>query len=310
MREGLEGLEPHFEKMQAAARRVIRAGEGDRPDVATVREGLAVILDNEAEYLRRMDRVVGLYESEARGRVENLRRISWAVTGLTLATLAAIGLFILRPAVELIRRQVDELGQVARRPGRPGPGADPRAGGWPPNGTGRSSNSSATSGGRRDRRNGVRAGPRAQSAARGDRQLRRGLPGRARIAEQPAVEDVRIALEKLLAATLRAGTDHRADSQVRDPPRTDAANRSSRTASSRRSRRSSETRPGSAGSRVTLDLAPDLPCLWGDPVQIQQVLVNLVRNAFEAIAAAQPLSRRCLYKPEMADRGGVEFARN
>src|SRR4029077_11863416 len=64
---------------------------------------------NEGEYLGRMDRVVGLYESEARGRVESLSRISWAVTCLTLASLAAIGLLILRPAVGLIRRQVSEL---------------------------------------------------------------------------------------------------------------------------------------------------------------------------------------------------------
>src|SRR5262249_43310675 len=58
-RDGLAGLEPHFLKMRDAARRVIRAGEGDRSDGATVREGLAVILENEPEYLRRMDRVVG-----------------------------------------------------------------------------------------------------------------------------------------------------------------------------------------------------------------------------------------------------------
>ena len=59
-----------------------------------------------------MDRVVGLYEREARGRVDNLRWISWAVTGSTLAALAAIGWFILRPAAGLIRRQVAELGQA------------------------------------------------------------------------------------------------------------------------------------------------------------------------------------------------------
>ena len=128
VRDGLEGLEPHVMAMQAAARRVIQAGEGALPDVAKGREGLAVILDNEAEYLRRMDRVVDLYESEARGRVENLRRISWAVTGLTLAILAAIGLFIVRPAVELIRRQVAELALARDELEDPGPGADPRAG--------------------------------------------------------------------------------------------------------------------------------------------------------------------------------------
>ena len=57
---GWQGLEPHFVKMRDAARQVIQVREADRPEAAVVREGLAIILDNEAEYLRRMDRVVGL----------------------------------------------------------------------------------------------------------------------------------------------------------------------------------------------------------------------------------------------------------
>ena len=112
VRDGLQGLDPYFVKMRDAARRVIRAGANDRPAVAMVREGLTVILDNEAEYLRRMDRVVGLFESEARGRVAHLRQMGWTVTALILATLVAIGLFILRPAAALIRRQIAELRQA------------------------------------------------------------------------------------------------------------------------------------------------------------------------------------------------------
>ena len=69
VRDGLQGLDPYFVKMRDAARRVIRAGAIDRPGVAAVRDDLTVILDNEAEYLRRIDQVVGLYESEARSRV-------------------------------------------------------------------------------------------------------------------------------------------------------------------------------------------------------------------------------------------------
>ena len=38
------------------------------------------------------------------------------------------------------------------------------------------------------------------------------------------------------------------------------------------------------GVRVSLDLAPDLPPVMGVEVQIEQVLLNLLRNAFEAIA--------------------------
>ena len=65
--EDLASVEPSYVKMQAAARRVIRAGEADSPDVTVIPEGLAGILDNEAEYLNRMDRIVGLFERQACG---------------------------------------------------------------------------------------------------------------------------------------------------------------------------------------------------------------------------------------------------
>ena len=44
-----------------------------------------------------------------------------------------------------------------------------------------------------------------------------------------------------------------------------------------------------SGVRVALDLAPDLPAVHADAVQIQQVLINLVRNAVEAM---QEVERR------------------
>ena len=104
VRDGLLGLEAEFREDAGRGEEIIQIAETDRPDSGTVRDGLAVILDNEAEYLRRMDSVVGSFETEARGRALGLNRISWGVTGLTLASLAAIVLFVLRPAVGLIRR--------------------------------------------------------------------------------------------------------------------------------------------------------------------------------------------------------------
>ena len=305
VRDGLEGLEPFFAKMQAAAGRVIRAGESDRPDVATVREGLVVILDNEAEYLRRMDRVVGLYENEARGRVENLRWISWAVTGSTLATLAAIGLFILRPAVGLIRRQVSELGQardeletrVLERT-RELELAKQRH---------RTLLEQVSHVGRTSA-----IGEMASSLAH---ELKQPLGAIANYAEgclvelareRPAVEEVRIALEKLRAATLRAG-------QIIERIRkfvTRQEFRRERFEPNRVVAEVEEILRDEAGHRsvaVNLDLAPDLPWLCGDPVQVQQVLVNLVSNAFAAIAAAIPSKPTVLIETKGATAGSVEF---
>ena len=204
VRDGLEGLDPYFLKMRDAAQQVIRAGADDGPGAAPVREGLAAILDNEAEYLRRMDQVVGLYESEARGRVAQLRRIGWAVTGLILATLAAIGLFIVRPAAGLIRRQVAEL-EAARDE------LEARV---------RERTRELEIAGERHRALVEQFSHVARTTTIGEmasglaHELNQPLGAIANYAEgclvelaspQPALDEVRTALEKLLAATLRAG---------------------------------------------------------------------------------------------------------
>ena len=47
----------------------------------------------------------------------------------------------------------------------------------------------------------------------------------------------------------------------------------------------------SAGVTVRLDVEPGLPAILGDKIQIQQVLLNLVRNALEAMEATPPAGR-------------------
>ena len=42
---------------------------------------------------------------------------------------------------------------------------------------------------------------------------------------------------------------------------------------------------------VETDLARDLPAMFGDPVQLQQVLLNLVMNAMDAMASTPVAGR-------------------
>jgi C4-dicarboxylate-specific signal transduction histidine kinase len=40
-------------------------------------------------------------------------------------------------------------------------------------------------------------------------------------------------------------------------------------------------------ARLRLDLAPDLPAIVGDPIELQQVIINLIVNAVQAMAAVE-----------------------
>jgi PAS domain S-box-containing protein len=59
---------------------------------------------------------------------------------------------------------------------------------------------------------------------------------------------------------------------------------------------------------VTLDLAPDVPPVAGDRVQLQQVLLNLILNACDAIAHNAHGDRDVTVRTERADGAGVQIS--
>jgi len=58
--------------------------------------------------------------------------------------------------------------------------------------------------------------------------------------------------------------------------------------------------------RVTLELAPDLPLVDVDPIQIQQVLLNLVRNAEQALEGCGPREREIVISTRLLPTGELE----
>ena len=225
---------------------------------------------------------------------------------MTLATLAAIGRFILRPAAGLIRRQVSELGQArdeledrVRERTRELEVAKERH---------RTLLEQFSHVGR--------ASAIGEMASALAHELKQPLGAIANYAEgclielkspEPALGEVQSALERLLAATMRSGqiieqvrrfvTRHEPTRESFDPNL--VVNEVVEILGVEAEQR---------GVALSLDMAPGLPLLWGDPVQIQQVLVNLVRNAFEALAQSQALKPTVVITTKLAERGDVEFA--
>ncbi|MGK3983098.1 ATP-binding protein [Sorangium sp. So ce136] len=63
-----------------------------------------------------------------------------------------------------------------------------------------------------------------------------------------------------------------------------------------------------AGTTVRLELAPGLPRVRGDGIQLQQVLLNLLVNALDAVARRPPEVRLVVVRTRRADGGQVELS--
>jgi signal transduction histidine kinase len=62
------------------------------------------------------------------------------------------------------------------------------------------------------------------------------------------------------------------------------------------------------GISLRTQLAPDLPLVQGDRVQLQQVMLNLILNAVEAMSGVSEGSRELLISTEEGGADGVRIA--
>ena len=112
-----EKLQPHYQAMVTAAGELIEAsGASDR--VNAISPSVAAIVTHEAEFLPTMDRIVKLMEDEAADAVTRLRTFALAIAATVIVLLIGLGWFVVRPATRTIRAQIVELeSRITQRTG-------------------------------------------------------------------------------------------------------------------------------------------------------------------------------------------------
>lgn len=310
-----EALDPVFDGIREAVSRLIAA---KTPAVQSA--ALSVILENEAEFLARMDKIVGLYEANARARAAQLVWTGWIVTVAILVALLAIGGFTLIPASLVIQKQVTALADARAR-------LEDRV-------QARTAELKAAN---------LRLEEEHRERISAQEQHRRLLEqfshasrintmgemasGLAHELNQPlgaianyvggclerinsglsTPEELREPLEHAQAVTLRTGEiirrvrrfakRHELEVESVDPVQvaTEAIGFLMDESKQRK-------------IPIQSELVSNLPLVQCNAIQIQQVLVNLIRNGFDAIEAAKPEKPRIQVSVSHSPDGGVSFS--
>ena len=123
--------------------------------------------------------------------------------------------------------------------------------------------------------------------------------------QPPDLEEVRQALASIVKDGMRAGdvVGHIRDLIKKAPPRED---RLEINAAIREELTRGET--GKNGVCVQAELADGLPLIRGDRVQLQQVMLNLIINAVEAMTGVSEGPRELLISTAKSETGGVRVA--
>lgn len=126
-------------------------------------------------------------------------------------------------------------------------------------------------------------------------------------APQPPIDDVIEALEQIAAQALRAGEIIR---RLRSLVRSHETQLELTSIIGLIEELGTLTRADARmhDVRVTLDLAADLPLINLDSIQIQQILLNLVRNAVQALEFAEYKDREILISTGLNSDGEVEVS--
>lgn len=301
-------LEPYFATMHAAATELLDDAASHEARSASV----AQLVDHEAPFLSSMEQIVALMEGEAAAELGRLRALAMGIAATILGLIVALGALVVRPATAAIRGQVDELeSRVAQR-------------------TRELADALQSLRSETQRREQSESRNRALAAelAHADRveSLGRLATGLAHELNQPlgAIANYAEACDATLAGAWNEGAAVRLRGYL------DQMKQAALRAGAIVRRIRNFVRPGVGNAsavemgalinevvdlcraeadrleiEIVVNAAGEPATVHADAIQIQQVLVNLMQNAFQAMAGAPPQRRRLAIAMSTAG-GGVQ----
>jgi nitrate/nitrite-specific signal transduction histidine kinase len=99
-----------FTEIEAPHRKMVAAVQASLSDSSSPQllASARVLLENEPAFLKGMDAIAFQYDAESSARVAELKRVELLLTAMTLLILMLEGLFIFRPAVQILRKLIAE----------------------------------------------------------------------------------------------------------------------------------------------------------------------------------------------------------
>jgi two-component system sensor kinase FixL len=295
-------LQPHVDAMRDAAERIASASSAPAP------ADLDALIAHEGPFLATMDRIVKLMEGEAARELRRLRILALTISLAIMGLLLGLGWFVVRPATRAIEDQVEQLeARVAARTRELG---DALA----------SLRHEVAERLEMEARNRTLATQLAHAdrveslgrlAAELAHEINQPLGAIANYAEAcdaalaaPQDDGVRERLQgylrQLRQAALRAGAIVR---RIRNFAKPGEGNLAPVELTALVADVVELCRPHAARMDVefVLDMPPREVVVAADAIQIQQVLVNLVQNALQALASQPPDGRRVAIRLATAD---------
>jgi PAS domain S-box-containing protein len=111
-------LDPHFHAIHAAAEGLVGLADGATVatlDRASLKALVLQVMAHESPFLKTMDRIVSLYDQQAREALARLERTTTLLAATMLTVLALTVFLVFRPATTTIRRQLSQLRESEAR---------------------------------------------------------------------------------------------------------------------------------------------------------------------------------------------------